>query len=294
MHTPVLLKETIDGLDIHKGDVVFDGTVGDGGHSEAICKKYGRNVYLIMTDRDINSLDTSKERLKKFECQKSFFHGSFDEIRKALEVVGIKKVQRAMLDLGYSSSQLEFSGRGFSFLKEEPLLMNLDNPYSGGLTARQIINSWSEQDIYELLKIYGEERFARKIAKKIVEERKKKPINTTKDLTKIIERAVSFRSKINPATKTFQALRIVVNDEISKIINAIEEIFNNLAIGGRFAVIAFHSLEDREVKNKFKDLQKQGRGKIITKKPITPNIDEIKNNPRSRSAKLRIIEKCID
>lgn len=290
MHVPVLLNETIDGLNIHSGDVVFDGTVGDGGHSESICKRYGRNVHLIMSDRDMNSLDTAKERLQDLECKKMFYHGSFDEIKTILEKAGLKKVQRVMLDLGYSSTQLEFSGRGFSFGKEEPLLMNLDNPYSGGLTAKEIVNSWREEDIYELLKVYGEERFSGRIAKKIVEARRKNPINTTGDLVKIIESAIPFRKKINPATKTFQALRIAVNDELKKVEKAIEVIFENLSSGGRLAIISFHSLEDRIIKNKFKDLQKEGVGKIITKKPVAPTREEIINNSRSRSAKLRIIE----
>lgn len=290
MHVPVLLNETIDGLDIHSGDVVFDGTVGDGGHSESICKRYGRNVHLIMSDRDMNSLDTAKERLQGLECKKMFYHGSFDQIKTILEKAGIKKVQRAMLDLGYSSTQLEFSGRGFSFGKDEPLLMTLDNPYSGGLTAKEIVNSWKEEEIYELLKVYGEERFSGRIAKKIVEARRKNPINTTGDLVRIVESAIPFRSKINPATKTFQALRIAVNDELKKVEEAIDVIFESLSSGGRLAIISFHSLEDRIIKNKFRNLQKEGLGTVITKKPIAPTREEIKNNSRSRSAKLRIIE----
>lgn len=290
MHVPVLLDETIDGLDIHKGDIVFDGTVGDGGHSEAVCKKYGRNIHLIMSDRDQNSLDTARERLEEFDCKKSFFHGSFNDIKKALDKEGFKKVQRAMLDLGYSSTQLEFSGRGFSFNKEEPLLMNLDNPYSGGLTAKEILNTWQEDEIKQILQDYGEERFSGRIARHIVESRRKEPINTTGDLVRVVESAVPFRGKINPATKTFQALRIAVNDELQKVGSAIDEIFENLAEGGRFAVISFHSLEDRIVKNKFRDLKKRGLGILITKKPIVPTREEIKNNSRSRSAKLRIIE----
>ncbi|MBP7846330.1 MAG: 16S rRNA (cytosine(1402)-N(4))-methyltransferase RsmH [Candidatus Pacebacteria bacterium] len=290
MHVPVLLNETIDGLNIHTGDVVFDGTVGDGGHSEAICKRYGRNVHLIMSDRDMNSLDTAKERLESLECKKMFYHGSFDEIKTILDKAGIKKIQRAMLDLGYSSTQLEFSGRGFSFGKQEPLLMNLDNPYNGGLTAKEIVNSWREEEIYELLKVYGEERFSGRIAKKIVEARRKKTIDTTADLVEIIESAIPFRKKINPATKTFQALRIAVNDELKKVEKAIDVIFESLSSGGRLAIISFHSLEDRIIKNKFKDLQKEGVGIVITKKPVAPTREEIKNNSRSRSAKLRIIE----
>jgi 16S rRNA (cytosine1402-N4)-methyltransferase len=290
MHVPVLLNETIDGLNIHTGDVVFDGTVGDGGHSEAICKRYGRNVHLIMSDRDMNSLDTAKERLESLECKKMFYHGSFDEIKTILDKAGIKKIQRAMLDLGYSSTQLEFSGRGFSFGKQEPLLMNLDNPYNGGLTAKEIVNSWREEEIYELLKVYGEERFSGRIAKKIVESRRKKTIDTTGDLVEIIESAIPFRKKINPATKTFQALRIAVNDELKKVEKAIDVIFESLSSGGRLAIISFHSLEDRIIKNKFKDLQKEGVGIVITKKPVAPTREEIKNNSRSRSAKLRIIE----
>lgn len=290
MHVPVLLNETIDGLNIHTGDVVFDGTVGDGGHSEAICKRYGRNVHLIMSDRDMNSLDTAKERLESLECKKMFYHGSFDEVKTILDKAGIKKIQRAMLDLGYSSTQLEFSGRGFSFGKQEPLLMNLDNPYNGGLTAKEIVNSWREEEIYELLKVYGEERFSGRIAKKIVEARRKKTIDTTGDLVEIIESAIPFRKKINPATKTFQALRIAVNDELKKVEKAIDVIFESLSSGGRLAIISFHSLEDRIIKNKFKDLQKEGVGIVITKKPVAPTREEIKNNSRSRSAKLRIIE----
>ena len=294
-HKTVLLHESIDGLAITKGDIVVDGTLGGGGHSEEIAKRYGSDITLIGIDMDTEALKRSEERISKITPKVYFFKDNFRNIDKVIEKAGLNHTDRILLDIGLSSDQFEISGRGFSFKRDEPLLMTFsNNPEDHTFTAKDIVNEWAEESIADVIYAYGEERFSRRIAKKIVEAREVAPIETTFQLTQIVESAVPFwyrKGKINPSTKTFQALRITVNDELGALKEGIAKGFELLAPDGRLAVISFHSLEDRIVKYFFKEQQEKGLGTIITKKALVPSEDEKKENPRSRSSKLRIIQK---
>lgn len=289
-HVSVLLKETIDGLAIKPGDVIFDGTLGSGGHTAEICACYGKDIQVFVTDKDADAIERSKKRLAG--CNVTFVEDSFRNVDKAVGTGGIDKM---LLDLGLSSNQFDESGRGFTFRKDEPLLMTMKkNPDESDITAREIVNEWAESSIADIIYGYGEETYARRIAKAIVEARKENPIETTRELTAIIEAAVPAsyrRGRIHPATKTFQAIRIAVNDELGSLTEALTKGFALLHPKGRIAIISFHSLEDRIVKRFFKEKEKEGLAKVITKRPIVPTDEEIQANPRSRSAKLRIIEK---
>lgn len=290
VHVSVLLKETIDGLNLEGKALVLDGTFGGGGHSLEICKRYP-NLKIVAVDQDKSAWDKAKSKFKNIKSEIVFINSNFKDLDKLKE----KDFDGIVLDLGLSSDQLENSKRGFSFTKDEPLLMTMkENPNENDLTAREIVNTWEEKNIADIIYGYGEERFSRKIAKGIVEARKKEKIETTFQLVKIIESSVpgSYRKgRLHFATRTFQALRIAVNDELGVLKEGLEKGFEVLKAGGRMSVISFHSLEDRIVKNFFREKQKQDKAKLINKKPITANIEEIKINPRSRSAKLRILEK---
>lgn len=295
-HKTVLLREAIDGLDIKPGDIFVDGTLGGGGHTEEVCKKFYTAVSIIGIDLDSEALERTKQRLNGVNCEVRFVQGSFRNIDSILNEIGVSKVDKILLDVGLSSNQFEYSGRGFSFQKDEPLIMSFKKDLSDmDLTAREIVNDWDEENIRAILEGYGEEQFAWKIAKAIVARRDLRPIETTFDLVEIIKSATPFfyhKKKIHPATKTFQALRIAVNDEIENLKQGIEKGFEVLNKNGRLAVISFHSLEDRVVKKFFiKKTKEEKVAKMVTKKPVTPTTEEIKSNPRSRSAKLRIIEK---
>ncbi len=292
-HKPVLLNESIAGLSLTNGATVFEGTVGLGGHSEAICKKIGANGLFIGTDADRDSLALAEERLRAIPCKKVFICDNFRNIDSVLRDVAVPAVNAILLDIGLSSRQLETAPRGFSFLRDEPLLMTFRSE-GEGLTAREIVNEWAEESIADVVYGYGEETAARRIAHAIVEARAKKPIETSMELAAIIKEGVPAKlrlGRIHPATKTFQALRIAVNDELGALREALAKGFSLLAPNGRMAVISFHSLEDRIVKDFYRERAKEGLGTIITKKPIIPSQEEIKENPRSRSAKLRIISK---
>ncbi|MDO8591219.1 MAG: 16S rRNA (cytosine(1402)-N(4))-methyltransferase RsmH [bacterium] len=294
-HTSVLLNEVITGLDIQPADIFFDGTINGGGHSRAIAEKLNENGMIIGTDLDLDAIAKAEEKLKKTNPKIILRQASFRNLDSVLAEIKIKAVDKILLDLGLSSNQFEESGRGFSFQKDEPLLMTFKNvPELSDITAFKIVNEWDEENIAQVIESYGEERFAKKIARGIVLERQNRQIKTTTDLVEII-RASTPKSyqhkKLHPATKTFQALRITVNDEIGALKDGLQKGFEHLRQGGRLAIISFHSLEDRVVKNAFKGLAQDGKGRILTKKPITPSRQEIIENPRSRSAKLRIIEK---
>jgi 16S rRNA (cytosine1402-N4)-methyltransferase len=296
IHKSVLLHESIDGLSLQDGDIFVDGTLGNGGHTEEVCriaKEKDLAVVMIGIDLDSDAIERSKKRLPE-DCNVKYSQGSFRNIDKILDSMGISQVDKILLDIGLSSNQFEESGRGFSFQKDEPLIMSFKkNPGESDLTAREIVNNWEEENIRTILESYGEEKFAYKIAKAIVERREVKPIETTLELAEIVKSATpSFyhHRKIHPATKTFQALRITVNDEIESLKEGLRNSFGRLRSGGRLAVISFHSLEDRNVKNFFKE-KAETEAKIITKKPIVPSDLETQENPRSRSAKLRIIQK---
>ncbi|HEY0220710.1 MAG TPA: 16S rRNA (cytosine(1402)-N(4))-methyltransferase RsmH [Candidatus Paceibacterota bacterium] len=305
-HKSVLLHESIDGLEIKNGDIFVDGTLGGGGHSEEVAKRFGGAVVMIGIDLDPDAIERVKTRLSSYKLKITYVNKSFRDIQKILKSLEISKVDKILLDIGLSSNQFEESGRGFSFMKDEPLIMSFKKPArphesgAGGdlldedLTAYEIVNTWEPENIATILKSYGEEQFAWKIAKAIEAKRQEKAIKTTFDLVEIIKTATPkwyHHKKIHPATKTFQALRITVNDEIEALKEGLTAGFEALNSGGRLAVISFHSLEDRAVKQFFKEKEKQELGKLINKKPIIPTKEEVIENPRSRSAKLRIIQK---
>jgi 16S rRNA (cytosine1402-N4)-methyltransferase len=295
IHETVLLKETVDGLNLKAGDTVFDGTLGGGGHSTYIAEKFGKRVKIIAVDRDSEALARAEARLKKAGANYSLTLSDYRNIDKVLADQKTEKVQGIILDLGLSSNQLDESGRGFSFKNDEPLFMTFASPDDKLLlTAKIILNEWAEQTLADIIYGYADERYARRIAKKIVEYRKVRLIEMTWELVDIISSAVPAnyrRGKIHFATKTFQAIRIAVNDELGALQEGLQKGFEGLSSQGRMSVISFHSGEDRIVKNIFRDLVKEKKAILINKKPIIASDEEIRRNPRSRSAKLRIIEK---
>jgi len=295
IHISVLKDESIDGLNIQEGDVIVDGTLGGGGHTFEIIKRFGSKVKIIGLDFDADAITRAKERIGDTPCDVVFKTVGFQDMDIVLDEIGIKNVDRILLDLGLSSFQLEVAGRGFSFMKDEPLLMTMKkNPTEEDLTAKEIVNTWDEENIADIIYGFGEEKYSRKIAKAIVIARKEKEIETTFDLVKIIDDACGKyyrRMKIHPATRTFQALRIATNSELTNLQEVIKKGFSRLSKNGRIAIITFHSLEDRIVKRAFVSLKEEGVANIITKKPIVPKDEESKSNPRARSAKLRLIEK---
>lgn len=291
VHTSVLLHETILWLDIHEGDVVFDGTLGAGGHSYEIAMRHPKVKKIIGTDLDPDALARVKIKLSHVAPALFLAEANFREIKKVVHDAGEDHINRILLDLGVSSFTFFDSGRGFSFQKDEPLVMTFGTPTAGGVTAETVVNEWEEENLQAIIEGYGEERHARRIARKIVEARKLGRITTSGQLAEIIVSAVGRAGKVHPATKTFQALRIAVNDELGALRQVLADGFEILAPGGRMAVISFHSLEDRIVKRYFKELHDNGLAKLVVKHPITPTDEEIAANKRARSAKLRIIEK---
>lgn len=306
VHKTVLLHESIDGLDIQPGDVYVDGTLGSAGHAVYAATKGTpeKPITIIGIDQDEEALERSRARFTQLHLpvQQFLIKESYRNLDKVLEGLGIEKANRIMLDLGLSSDQFETSGRGFSFQRNEPLLMTFKSPRTDGtgndgsyvLTARDIVNTWEEENIADIIYGYGDERYSRRIARVIVENRAERPIETTFDLVDIIKKATPSKyhhGKIHPATKTFQALRITVNDEIGALKEGLVKGFDRLAVGGRMAIISFHSIEDRLVKNFYRERAAENVAKVLTKKPLTASDAELTENPRSRSAKLRIIEK---
>ncbi len=302
-HKPVLLNEVIKGLNIKPDGIYVDGTLGGAGHSIEILKKIPKGL-LIGIDRDEDALAAAKEKLKDYENVK-YVHGNHDNIKEILEDLEIDRVDGILLDLGVSSYQLDEKNRGFSYMQDAKLDMRMDK--SQKLDAEVVVNTYSEEDLAKIIYEYGEEKFSRRIAKNICEERKKNKIETTSQLVKIIEKSVPLKNSGHPAKRTFQALRIEVNNEIKPLYDCIEDCIDCLKTGGRLCVITFHSLEDRAVKEAFVQAQgvctcppglpycmcgKVEKGKIITKKPILPSEEEQEENSRSRSAKLRIFEKA--
>lgn len=288
MHIPVLLHESITALDLHEGEIIVDGTFGGGGHSKAILENLKNKCTLVCVDLD----EEAKERFEKSFANTAaiFVQDNYKNAKQILEKASVEKVNKVLLDIGTSSFQLDHDTRGFSFLSDAPLKMTLSNAGSHtGFNAYDIVNEWSESSIADIIFYYGEEPFARKIAKTIVSSRAIKPIVSSKDLAEVIASSIKRKGRLHPATKTFQALRIAVNDELVVLKEALSAWWQELAPKGRLAVISFHSLEDRIVKQWMNNLTDDKR--VITKKPIIPTEKEIKENPRSRSAKLRIIEK---
>ena len=294
-HISVLKNESIDGLAIKKGDIIVDGTLGGGGHTYEMIKRWGDSVKIIGLDLDIEAKTRTEALIKDTPSDFIFVNSGFQDIDKVLKSLKIEEVDGILLDLGISSFQLETAGRGFSFLKDEPLLMTMKKfPTEEDLTAKEIVNTWEEENIADIIYGFGEEKYSRKIAKKIVEARGEKEIETTFDLVKIIGDAVGGHYKglrIHPATRTFQALRIATNSELSNLEQVIEKGFKCLKKGGRMSIISFHSLEDRIVKRAFVRLKEEGKGEVLTKKPIVPSEEETRENPRARSSKLRLLKK---
>ena len=304
-HKPVMLQECIEGLQIKPNGIYVDGTMGGAGHSIEIVKRLSSDGRLIGIDRDEEALNASKERLAEYK-NVTYIHDNHDNIKEILQKLGINQVDGILLDLGVSSYQLDERNRGFSYLGENELDMRMDK--SQELTAKRVVNYYSEKELANIIYEYGEERFSRQIAKNICNYRKEKTINTTKELVDIIEKSIP-KSKQNdghPAKRTFQAIRIEVNNEIKPLYNTVQTCIKHLKSGGRLCIITFHSLEDRAVKNAYTDAQgkctcpkdlpycvcgAKAEGKIINKKPIIASQEEQEENSRSKSAKLRIFEK---
>ena len=304
-HKPVLLQECIEGLQIKPDGIYVDGTMGGAGHSIEIVKRLSSEGKLIGIDRDEEALKASKERLSEYK-NVTYIHDNHDNIKEILQKLGINQVDGILLDLGVSSYQLDERNRGFSYLGENELDMRMDK--SQELTAKKVVNYYSEKELANIIYEYGEERFSRQIAKNICNYRKEKTINTTKELVDIIEKSIpkSKQHDGHPAKRTFQAIRIEVNNEIKPLYNTVKDCIDCLKPQGRLCIITFHSLEDRAVKNAY--IEAKGKctcppdlpycvcgaktlGNIITKKPIIATKEEQEENSRSKSAKLRIFER---
>lgn len=296
VHKTVLLNETIDLLLIQKGDVVVDATVNAGGHSSEVARRFKNEVTILGIDADPDALLRAKKTMSKYKATPFIgILSNFRDFKKVVLEAHAPHVDKVIFDLGLSSDQLEVSERGFSFKREEPLLMTFSkNPKKEDLTAYDVVNNFKRENLEAIIRGFGEENFAGRIARAIDEARQKKPIENSKELGEIIKAVVpSFYrvGKIHPATKTFQAIRMTVNDELGALEEGLSGAYEILSVGGRIAVITFHSLEDRAVKNFFRDRVKDGSGKLINKKPIISGLGELKVNTRARSAKLRVIEK---
>jgi 16S rRNA (cytosine1402-N4)-methyltransferase len=294
-HIPVLLSESLKGLSLSKGATFIDATLGLGGHSLAICKELAGKVAIYGFDEDRDALMHAEGVLRKAGCETKTFNKNFRTIKETLGESKVADVDGVLFDLGVSSYQIDESGRGFTFKKDEPLKMTLGkNKKNYVFNALDVVNEWEEESIANVIFAYGEEKYSRRIARAIVEKRLEKPIKTTGELAEVIKNAVpaSYRhGRIHPATRTFQAFRIVVNDELGALREGLQGAWQVLRPGGRLAVISFHSLEDREVKQFMKLKGSLKEGLLINKKPIEASDEELKNNKRARSAKLRIIEK---
>ena len=307
-HTSVLLWETIEGLKIKPQGIYVDGTLGGGGHSREIAARLGEGGRLIGIDQDEAAIRAAGERLSPFGEKVSILRGNFRDTRELLAACGVSQIDGMVLDLGVSSYQLDTQERGFSYRFDAPLDMRMDQRQS--LTARDIVNTWEERELFRVIRDYGEDKFAKNIARHIVAARQKKPIETTEELNGIIRAAIPARmrsEKGHPSKRTFQAIRIECNGELQALEDSLEGLIDLLAPGGRICIITFHSLEDRIVKNAFRNAAnpcicppefpvcicgKVSRGRVVTSKPVLPGKEEMEVNPRAKSAKLRIFEKA--
>ena len=308
-HVSVLLNETIEGLNIKPDGIYADGTLGGAGHSYQIASKLNGLGRLIGFDQDEDAITASTERLKEFK-NVTIVRSNYRNMKEELNNRGINKVDGILLDLGVSSYQLDTVSRGFSYKEEAPLDMRMDN--RNEVTARDIVNNYSQGDLFRIIRDYGEDKFAANIAKHIVMNREVKPIETTTELAEIVKAAIPMKFRKqggHPAKQTFQAIRIELNSELSVLKESLMDMIDLLNPNGRICIITFHSLEDRIVKNIFKEAEdpctcpknfptckrkKKSKGKVITRKPILPSEEELKLNLRSKSAKLRIFEKIAD
>ena len=306
-HISVLLDETIEGLDIKPDGIYVDGTMGGAGHGYEVCKRLGPNGRYIGIDRDEAAIAAGKQRLSEFEDKVSIVRGNYSSAPEILKELNMDKVDGIMLDLGVSSHQLDVAERGFSYMADAPLDMRMDKRQER--TAYDIVNGYSEHELARIIREYGEDKFAQNIAKHIVAMRQKKPIETTGELNEAIRAAIPMKIQKtlgHPSKRTFQAIRIELNEELEELRTALESMIDLLKPGGRFCIITFHSLEDRMVKTMFKKEEspctcppefpvcvcgKKPRVKIITKKPILPSETEQEENSRARSAKLRVLER---
>jgi len=306
-HKPVLLEECLEALALKPDGTYLDGTLGRGGHSEAILRRLttGR---LIGIDRDLTAIEAARERLSEYGDRVTLVHGNFADLGNILQKLGITKLDGMLFDLGVSSPQLDDPRRGFSYMHDARLDMRMDE--TSGLDAGEVVNTWSYEELRRILYEYGEERYAPQIARSIVRRREDKPIGTTGELVEVIRAAMpasALREKQHPAKRTFQAIRIAVNGELEALSPMLEAAAEGLASGGRLAVITFHSLEDRIVKQKLRELAtgctcppefpvcvcgKKPKMKLITRKPIVAGAEELEWNPRARSAKLRVAERA--
>ena len=296
-HTSVLMNEVIESLSLNAGDTVVDATLGGAGHFAKILGALGKDGMLVGIDADIDAIGRAKETVAKdARAEKPTVHIVEDNFRNLATIagsLGITSIDKALFDLGWSGFHLT-SGRGFSFQVDEPLYMTYGNPETAEQTAAHLVNTLREEELADIIYTYGEESFSRQIARSIVTARKTKRITTTAMLVEAIlagTPAWYHRGRINPATKTFQALRIATNDELGSLREGLASALNLLAPGGRVAVITFHSIEDRVVKAFFRDGADRGEGVLVSKKPIAPSPAELSANPRARSAKLRVFEK---
>ncbi len=303
-HKSVMLYETVEGLNINPDGIYVDGTAGGGGHSELIASKLSEKGKLFCFDRDPDAISACKQRLSKFE-NVILINEKYSSLKSSLKEYGIEKINGLMLDLGVSSYQLDTAQRGFSYHSDAPLDMRMSK---SGISAADIVNNYSEKELADIFYKYADEKFSFKIAKAIVEKRAEKPIETTKELADLVSQNYpnKFKRNAHPARKVFQAIRIAVNDEMGEVEKGIDDAFEMLESGGRLSIITFHSIEDRTVKQKFNSFTqgctcppdfpicvcgKKPRAKLINKKPIVASEQELKENLRSRSAKLRILEK---
>jgi 16S rRNA (cytosine1402-N4)-methyltransferase len=292
VHTPVLLHEALDALQIAQDDVVVDATLGGAGHARAIAARLNAEGLFVGFDLDAEAIERAKVALADSSATTTLIEANFRDMERELASRGITRIKKALFDLGWSSYQLD-SGRGFSFQKDEPLRMTYSRNASA-VTAATVVNEWKEKTIADIIYGFGEERYARRIARAIAQRREKKPFSTSLELAELIKSIVPrayAHGRIHPATRTFQALRIAVNDELGAIEQGIRSAFKLLAQGGRIAVITFHSLEDRAVKRLFVELEASGQGIRVFKKPVVPSDEEVRRNPRARGAKLRVFEK---
>ncbi len=291
-HVPVMVSEVLKYLNPKSGQCILDCTIGMAGHALAILKQVGSNGHLIGLDRDAESLVKASETLRQFSQQCSLIHEDYRNVDNVLNQLGIQEIDGMLFDLGISSFQFNAPERGFSIKLNGPLDMRMDK--DSYISAYDLVNSLSEKEISSILKNFGQERWHHRIAHALVTQRSKYPIESTHDLSEIVLRAIPFRhkrQKIHPATRTFQAFRIAVNRELEALEVALIKSIEYLKIGGRICVISFHSLEDRIVKEKFRQFAKVGRIKLILSKPLSPQEEEITSNPRSRSARLRVAER---
>ena len=292
-HRPVMVQELVTALHPRAGLIVVDGTVGTGGHSLSIVPRLLPDGRLIAMDRDAESLALAQRRLVEFESHATFLHENYRDLSAVLKRLGLRGVDGVLLDLGMSSLHIDHTERGFSFMHDGPLDMRMDRMQE--ITAATIVNERSAEELERILLEFGEERFASRIARRIVEERRVHPFVTTAQLARVIVGALpsgARHGRLHAATRTFQALRIAVNDELGALRECLAGLREMLLPGGRAAILTFHSLEDRLVKRVFAQGAREGDWTLLTKKPVRPSIDEVRANSRARSAKLRAIERC--